>query len=751
MIAGAATTVRTLPVRGMHCASCAGNVARVLQALPGVNDATVNLATERVRVEFDASDVELSTLAEAVSSAGFELVTEPPIAASSAAEVRAPAALREAQGRVFFAWLFTLPIMLIMAGSWAFGSPWPDPLLHQLLMLMLAFPVLFVVGVETLSSAVAAVGRRSPNMDVLIALGTLAAYATGLLALFTPITSFSGIAAMIMAFHLTGRYIETKARGRASDAIRRLVELGAKSARIEVDAQEREVSIGDVGVGDVMVVRPGEARAYGRRRRRRKQHRRRIHGNREPLPVVKQPGDDVIGATLNQRGRLRVRATRIGSDTFLAQVIQLVEQCQSTRVPIQLLADRVTAVFVPTSLLIASLTFIAWVVAPGPLGTVARATATILPWVNPDLGVVSLAVFAAVAVLVIACPCALGLATPTALMVGTGRAAENGILFRSGAALQALVDADVIAFDKTGTLTAGSTQLTGMTVAPDYDENEVLRLAAAVENASEHPLAAAVVEAARARGLDLPPADHFEAVVGRGVVARALDREIVVGSPAMMLERGIALEALETDAARVENAAETAIVVAIDGKLAGLLAISDPLKENSAATIAQLRQFGLEPLMLTGDNERTARAIAARVGITEVEAGLLPDTKLERIRRHQQEGQKVVMVGDGINDAPALTQADVGIAIGTGTDIAIEAADVTVVRGDLDSVVRAVRIARRTFTIIRQNLFWAFFYNIVAVPIAVLGLLHPVIAEMAMAMSSLTVVANALRLRQQSF
>ncbi len=751
MIAGAATTVRTLPVRGMHCASCAGNVARVLQALPGVNDATVNLATERVRVEFDASDVELSTLAEAVSSAGFELVTEPPIAASSAAEVRAPAALREAQGRVFFAWLFTLPIMLIMAGSWAFGSPWPDPLLHQLLMLMLAFPVLFVVGVETLSSAVAAVGRRSPNMDVLIALGTLAAYATGLLALFTPITSFSGIAAMIMAFHLTGRYIETKARGRASDAIRRLVELGAKSARIEVDAQEREVSIGDVGVGDVMVVRPGE---------RVPTDGVVVAGNStvdesmatgEPLPVVKQPGDDVIGATLNQRGRLRVRATRIGSDTFLAQVIQLVEQCQSTRVPIQLLADRVTAVFVPTSLLIASLTFIAWVVAPGPLGTVARATATILPWVNPDLGVVSLAVFAAVAVLVIACPCALGLATPTALMVGTGRAAENGILFRSGAALQALVDADVIAFDKTGTLTAGSTQLTGMTVAPDYDENEVLRLAAAVENASEHPLAAAVVEAARARGLDLPPADHFEAVVGRGVVARALDREIVVGSPAMMLERGIALEALETDAARVENAAETAIVVAIDGKLAGLLAISDPLKENSAAAIAQLRQLGLEPLMLTGDNERTARAIAARVGITEVEAGLLPDTKLERIRRHQQEGQKVVMVGDGINDAPALTQADVGIAIGTGTDIAIEAADVTVVRGDLDSVVRAVRIARRTFTIIRQNLFWAFFYNIVAVPIAVLGLLHPVIAEMAMAMSSLTVVANALRLRQQSF
>ena len=748
MSLGASTIIRTLTVRGMHCASCASNVTRALEALPGVNDATVNLATEKVRVEFDASNVGLPVLVEAVSSAGFELVTDPSITMPSTV-ARVPAAVREALGRVFFAWLFTLPIMLIMAGSWAFGSPWPDPLLHQLLMLILAFPVLFVVGLETLASAVGAVRRRSPNMDVLIALGTLAAYASGLLALIAPIASFSGIAAMIMAFHITGRYIETKARGRASDAIRRLVELGAKSARIEIDGQEREVGIKDVRVDDVMVVRPGEriptdgvvvagsstvdeSMATG-----------------EPLPVVKQAGEEVIGATLNQRGRLRVRASRIGSNTFLAQVIELVEQCQSTRVPIQLLADRVTAVFVPTSLLVALLTFVAWVAAPDTLGTVARAAAAVLPWVNPDLGVVSLAVFAAVAVLVIACPCALGLATPTALMVGTGRAAEKGILFRSGEALQTLVEADVIAFDKTGTLTAGSTQLTGMTVAPGYDEKEVLRLAAAVEDASEHPLAAAVVDAARARQLELPPAAAFEAIVGRGVVARVLDQEIVVGSPVMMGERGIELGQLADEATRVEKAAATSIVVAVDGKLAGLLAISDPLKDDSAAAIAQLRQLGLEPLMLTGDNERTARAIAARVGITEVEAGLLPGAKLERIRQQQSAGKKIVMVGDGINDAPALTQADVGVAIGTGTDIAIEAADVTVVRGDLDSIVGAVRIARRTFAIIRQNLFWAFFYNIVAVPIAMFGLLHPVIAEMAMAMSSLTVIGNALRLRKQ--
>ncbi len=747
----AAATVRTLPVRGMHCASCAGNVARALQALPGVGDATVNLATERVRVEFDAASVELAALADAVSAAGFELVTEPTGAPSSVTESGGRTALREAQGRVFFAWLFTLPIMLIMAGSWAFGSPWPDPLLHRLLMLVLAFPVLFVVGNETLSSAAAAVRRRAPNMDVLIALGTLAAYTSGLLALFTPVASFSGIAAMIMAFHLTGRYIETKARGRASDAIRRLVELGAKSARVEIDGQEREVDIEDVGVGDVMIVRPGERIPTDGIVVEGSSAIDESMATGEPLPVAKQPGDEVIGATLNQRGRLRVRATRIGSDTFLAQVIQLVEQCQSTRVPIQLLADRVTAVFVPTSLLIASLTFIGWIVAPGVLGAGARAAAAVLPWVNPDLGVVSLAVFAAVAVLVIACPCALGLATPTALMVGTGRAAESGILFRSGAALQALVDADVIAFDKTGTLTAGRTQLTGMTVAAGGDENESLRLAAAVENASEHPLAAAVVEAARTRGLDLPAAAEFEAIVGRGVVARVLDRQVVVGSPVLMRERDIALGPLEAEATRVEESAETAIIVSIDGQASALLAISDPLKDDSAAAVAQLRALGLEPLMLTGDNERTAAAIAAQVGIVEVEAGLLPGTKLDRIRRHQEDGKKVVMVGDGINDAPALTQADVGVAIGTGTDIAIEAADVTVVRGDLESVARAVRIARRTFAIIRQNLFWAFFYNVVAIPVAILGLLHPVLAELAMALSSLTVVGNALRLRRGSF
>ncbi len=750
-MSAAVATVRSLPVRGMHCASCAGSVARALQALPGVEDATVNLATERVRVEFDSGSVELAALAEAVSSAGFELVMETPRAAPTAAEANGRGALREAQGRVFFAWLFTLPIMLIMASSWAFGSPWPDPLLHQLLMLVLAFPVLFVVGNETLSSAAAAVRRRSPNMDVLIALGTLAAYGSGLLALFTPIASFSGIAAMIMAFHLTGRYIETKARGRASDAIRRLVELGAKSARVEVDGEEREVGIEDVGVGDVMVVRPGERVPTDGVVVEGSSAIDESMATGEPLPVAKQPGDEVIGATLNQRGRLRVRATRIGNDTFLAQVIQLVEQCQSTRVPIQLLADRVTAVFVPTSLLIASLTFVGWVVAPNALGAVAHTAATVLPWVNPDLGTVSLAVFAAVAVLVIACPCALGLATPTALMVGTGRAAESGILFRSGAALQTLVDADVIALDKTGTLTAGRTQLTGVTVAAGGNETEVLRMAAAVEDASEHPLATAVVEAARIRGLDLPVAEEFEAVVGRGVIARVQGRHVIVGSPAMMGEQDIGLGALDAEATRVERAAETAIVVAIDGEARAVLAISDPLKDDSAAAVKQLRELGLEPLMLTGDNERTARAVAERVGIVEVEAGLMPGTKLERIRRHQEDGKKVVMVGDGINDAPALTQADVGVAIGTGTDIAIEAADVTVVRGDLESVARAVRIACRTFAIIRQNLFWAFFYNVVAIPVAILGLLHPVLAELAMALSSLTVVGNALRLRRGSF
>ncbi len=737
-----------MAVRGMHCASCATNVSRALAAVPGVSDANVNLATENVRVEFENDAVAVEALVEAVRAAGFELVPADSEATGAQQPTRDRAAVREAQGRVFFAWLFTLPIMLIMAGSWAFGSPWPSPFLHQLLMLLLASPVVFVVGNETLFGAAAAVARRVPNMDVLIALGTLAAYATGVFALFSSLTSFAGIAAMIMAFHMTGRYLEARAKGRASEAIRKLIELGAKTARLLVDGVEREVAIDTVASGDVMAVRPGdkiptdgvvvegssavdESMATG-----------------EPVPSAKGPGDEVIGATVNQHGRMLVRATRVGADTFLAQVVRLVEDCQTTKVPVQLLADRVTAIFVPTALAIAAATFLAWLVAPEFMGTAANALAGMIPWTGNDLGRLSMAVFAAVAVLVIACPCALGLATPTALMVGTGRAAENGVLFRSGAALQALVEADVVAFDKTGTLTAGRPTVSTIHPVSGQDEADILRLAAAAESGSEHPLAAAIVGAAKARELELPALAEMSAVTGRGIEATVEGTQVLVGSMRFLAERGCDTAAVQSAAERAEDEAQTVVAVAADGAAIGLLAVSDPLAEGSADAVRDLRRLGLQPLMLTGDNERTARAIADAAGIDQVEAGLLPDEKLAHIRRLQEEGHRVVMIGDGINDAPSLAQANVGIAIGTGTDIAIEAADVTLVRGELGGAVQAVGLARATLGSIRQNLFWAFFYNVVTIPLAMLGLLHPVIAELAMALSSLTVVGNALRLRR---
>ncbi len=733
----------------MHCASCATNVSRALAAIPGVAEANVNLATEQVRVDFEALPVDVEHLVAAVKEIGFELLAP---AADGAPSRPSPGAeraeVREAQGRLFFAWLFTLPIMLIMAGSWAFGSPWPSPFLHQLLMLILAFPVVFVVGGETLAGAAAAMGRRIPNMDVLIALGTMAAYSTGVLALLSSLTSFAGIAAMIMAFHMTGRYMEARAKGRASEAIRKLIELGAKTARLVENGEEREVPIETIQPGDILAVRPGEKIPTDAVVVEGSSAADESMATGEPLPVGKSPGDEVIGATVNQQGRLLVRATRVGADTFLAQVVRLVEGCQTTKVPVQLLADRVTAIFVPAALAIATLTFLAWLIAPTAMGAAAAALNDVLPWVGQDPGRLSMAVFAAVAVLVIACPCALGLATPTALMVGTGRAAENGVLFRSGAALQTLVEADVVAFDKTGTLTAGRPVVVMVEPVAGIGEDDLLRWAAAAEVGSEHPLAAAIVGAARERDLDLPALGDMSAVTGRGIDARVEGARVRVGSLRFLQEQGLDTALLDAATRTALNAAQTVIAVATDETVIGIIGVSDPLAEGSAAAVAALRKLGLDPVMLTGDNEHTAAAIAARVGIERVEAGLLPDEKLAHIRELQDAGHRVVMIGDGINDAPSLAQANVGIAIGTGTDIAIEAADVTLVRGELSAAVTAVRLARATLGSIRQNLFWAFFYNVVAIPLAMLGLLHPVIAELAMALSSLTVVGNALRLRR---
>ncbi|MGD8331809.1 MAG: copper-translocating P-type ATPase, partial [Acidobacteriota bacterium] len=602
------------------------------------------------------------------------------------------------------------------------------------------------VGRRTYAGAWSAARHGHANMDSLIALGTGASFITGPAAFFFPVANYAGVSAMIMAFHLTGRYVEESAKGRASQAIRKLLELGAKTARVLVDGEEREVPIRDVAVGDVMVVRPGEKIPTDGVVLAGESAIDESMATGESLPVTRGPDDEVIGATVNQEGLLKVRATRIGKDTFLAQVIKLVEQAQGSKVPIQEFADRVTGVFVPVVLGIALLTLALWLLAPGFMMPLIR-LGSFLPWVNPELGGATLALVSVVAVLVIACPCALGLATPTALMVGTGKGAENGILIRSGAAIQALKDVRVVVFDKTGTITRGRPDLTDVTAHGDFTERDVLRWAGAAERGSEHPLGRAIAERAEAQAGTLPEPRDFSAVRGKGVQATVDGRLVLAGSRALMRDNGVDPQPLEAEMTRLEEQAKTAMLVAVDGALAGLVAVADTLKEDSKEAIRRLHDMGIETAMITGDNRRTAEAIGHEVGIDHVLAEVLPDGKVAEVRKLQQRFGLVAMVGDGINDAPALTQADVGVAIGTGTDIAIEASDVTLVSGRLSGVVRAIDLSRETFRRIKQNLFWAFFYNVIMIPLAIIGWMHPVLAEIAMATSSVTVVGNANRLR----
>ncbi|MDQ7793353.1 MAG: heavy metal translocating P-type ATPase [bacterium] len=741
------TATVDLPISGMTCAGCAATVTRALERSPGVQAAVVNLATATATVTYDPRVTDAGRLRGAVEAAGY--------GASATAGDRARAVvdpdladLAAARRRTLVAWALTAPIVLWMIPEMFFHYVPFGHLTMNLGMVVLAAPVLFVTGRNTYSSALRALAHRSANMDVLITMGTGVAFLTGPASFIFPIANYSGIAAMIMAFHLTGRYFEARARGRASEAIRKLLELEADTASVIVNGDEVLVPIDRVRAGDLMVVRPGEKIPTDGVIVEGQSAVDESMATGESLPAGKGPGDEVIGATINRQGLLKIRATRVGGDTFLAQVIRLVEEAQGTRVPIQEFADRVTAVFVPTVLALATLTLAAWLAFPGVFGPVVAAAAPYLPWVNPALGPFTLAVGATVAVLVIACPCALGLATPTALMVGSGLGAENGVLIRHGAAIQVLQEARTIVFDKTGTLTTGRPAVTAIEAVAGFDRRELLRLAAGAEQGSEHPLGRAVVARARdEQGLELPSPDEFEAIPGRGIRARVEGRQVVLGTRALLREAGADPAALENLVRAREEEGDTATLVAVDGRAAGIIALADTLKEDSAAAVAELERLGYRTAMITGDNRRTAEAVARKVGIRRVLAEVLPADKAAEIRRLQEAGERVVMVGDGINDAPALTQADVGIALGTGTDIAIESSDVTLVRGDLKAVVVAINVSRHTFRKIRENLFWAFFYNLVAVPLAVLGLLHPVIAEIAMATSSISVVANANRLR----
>ena len=744
------TRTITLRIGGMTCASCSQIIAKTLLKTEGVKDANVNLATEKATVTFYPSKISYAKIKKAIEDTGYEVLgREDKKARFEDEATREQLTLSAAKRRVLIAWAITIPIVAWMIPNMLFELAWPNSTVFNIGMIALAAPVLFIPGWNTYKSAAKAVLHLNANMDVLIMLGTLASFLTGPPSFFAPLANYAGVGAMIMSFHLTGRYIEAKAKGRASQAIRRLLELEAKTARIIRDGKEVEVPIDEVEEGDFMVVRPGEKIPTDGVVVEGESGVDESMATGESMPAQRKRGDNVIGATINQRGVLKVKATKVGEDTFLSQVIKMVEEAQGSKVPIQEFADRVTGYFVPTVLTLALITLALWLAFPTVIGSVGVWASRFLPWVDPSLGVVSLAIFATVATLVIACPCALGLATPTVLMVGSGMGAENGVLIRRGEAIQTLKDIKVMVFDKTGTITKGQPEVTDTIPAEGFTEKEVLRLAASVEKGSEHPLAEAIIRKAEEEGLELAEPERFEAVTGRGIKAQIAGESIVlVGNRKLMDEAGIDYGGLEQVLERLEEEAKTAMLVARNGKCVGVVAEADTLKEDSAQAIAELEKLGLQTTMLTGDNKRTGEAIARKVGISKVLAEVLPDKKVAEIRRLQEEVGLVAMVGDGINDAPALTQANVGIAIGTGTDIAIEAGDVVLVRGNLSDVVKAVKLSRATFRKIRQNLFWAFFYNMVMIPFAMLGLAHPVIAEAAMAVSSVTVVTNANLLRR---
>ncbi|MBN1261556.1 MAG: copper-translocating P-type ATPase [Anaerolineae bacterium] len=753
------TATVSVAVAGMTCAACVAHVEKALNKVPGVIAANVNLATEKAQITFIPGVAGPEAFRVAVSDAGYQIMTGEEIAASAQPAVEpvdeAKRKTREARFRMRLAWIFTAVIMIWMLPEMVFGITWPNATLFNLGMMLLALPVLFWAGRTTYTSGIRAALHGYANMDTLITLGTGASLLTGPASFFLPVANYAGVSAMIMAFHLTGRAIEESAKGRASQAIRRLLELGAKSAHVLQEGREVEVPIEEVRVGDVMLIRPGEKVPTDGVITRGETAIDESMATGESMPVNKTVGDEVIGATVNQEGLIHVRATRIGKDTFLAQVVKLVEEAQGTKVPIQAFADKVTAVFVPIVIAIALLTLLSRLIFPQATQSL-TAVGTFLPWVNAGLGNITLALVAMISVLVIACPCALGLATPTALMVGSGMGAEHGILIRTGEAIQTLRDIRMVVFDKTGTITKGQPAVTDLWALESLPpaptvmnrEAQLLFWAASAEQGSEHPLGRAIVQQAARAGLSLETPGAFKAVRGQGILATIAGRAVRVGSRRLMEEADIDIAVGLTLLQDLEAEGKTAMLVAVDNALTGVIAVADTLKDDSNLAIAALHDMGIQTAILTGDNRTTAEAIARNVGIDHVVAEVLPEGKVDEVRRLQDRFGMVAFVGDGINDAPALTQANVGIAIGTGADIAIEASDVTLVRGELTGVVEAIALSRATFRKIRQNLFWAFFYNVIMIPLAVLGWMHPVLAEVAMATSSITVVSNANLLRR---
>lgn len=747
MSSGTSEALFTVPSMGSD--HCAGLVSTSIKRLTGINDISTNIANHKVTVSFDPVTVNTKNIKEAIEQAGYDVAAISESRSQGNAEADAAVEeryLEQAWRRLWFAAIPTTLIMVLMMVH-MFWVPVPNYLTWVAL---LGFPVVFLQGGwATHRSSWRSLTNRTANMDVLISLGSLPPYLIGLVGFIYPMTSFIEMATTIMTFHMLGRYLETRAKGRASQAIKKLLKLGAKTASVLREGHEVEVAVAELQVGDIMVVRPGGKVPTDGEIVEGNSHLDESIATGESVPVEKGPGEAVIGATINKEGMLQVRATRVGADTFLSQVVRLVEQAQGSKIPIQEFADRVTAKFVPAVIMISLASFVIWLIFAESLRPILYWGAEFLPWVNPELSPLMLGTLSAISVLVIACPCALGLATPTAIMVGSGLGAESGVLIRSGEAIQSLKDIKAVVLDKTGTITRGEPALTDVIATAGFNESDVLRFAASVEAGSEHPLGQSIVNGAREKGLEVPTVVDFRAITARGVEGRVDDQLIRVGSRRLLSEANIELGDLEEVMIRLENEGKTAMLVAAGDQAAGIVAVADTIKEDSKAAIAALHEMGIHTVMITGDNERTARHVANQVGIDEVMAGVLPEGKVDAIMRLQEKyGQLVAMVGDGINDAPALKQANVGIAIGAGADVAIEAADVTLVKGELTKVVEAIRLSRATFRKIVENLFWAWFYNVAAIPIAAVGLLHPMIGVIAMTTSSLSVIGNSLRLKR---
>ncbi|HEY7414316.1 MAG TPA: heavy metal translocating P-type ATPase [Ktedonobacteraceae bacterium] len=763
----------TLAIEGMTCASCAMRIEKGLKKLPGITIANVNLATEQADVHYDPAQVDIEQMLQKVETLGYKAAPTAQIASSQIDEASAEhdtnsptiedersqrkrAELRRKRALLILGIVLSIPVIIL---GMFFPNRFPG---ENYVLLALTTPIWAVVGWEFHRGALKALLHGSTNMDTLVSLGSTAAYLLSLAATLFPETFHAmpvyDSAALIITLIFLGKYLEAYAKGQTTEAIQKLAGLRPHTARVIRDGRELDITVEQVHINDELLVRPGEkipvdgvvltgVSAVDESM---------ITG--ESIPVEKRGGDKLIGATINQNAALRMRATNVGSDTMLAHIIRMVEQAQGSKAPIQRLADRISSIFVPTVLVIATLTFLGWSVAyqlsPNLLTVgmnMADAGAmNVNPWIS--------ALIAAITVLVVACPCALGLATPTAIIVGTGQGAEQGILIKGGASLERIQAVRTLLLDKTGTITQGKPALTDLVILPHYQKDEVLRLVAEAEQGSEHPLARAIIDGAKARGLLLQVTpQQVNALAGRGLESNIAGHALLIGTRRLFEEHTIGYVALYEDVERLEAQGKTVMLIALDGQAAGMIAVADQVKVDSAQAIKQLQTEGVEVMMITGDNQRTAQAIAQQVGIAtdHVLAEVLPGDKAQAVKKLQEQGKVVAFAGDGINDAPALVQADAGIAMGTGTDIAMEAADITLIKGSLKSIATALSLSRATMRTIRQNLFWAFAYNVVLIPMAILSPIipflkdqAPIFAAAAMALSSVTVVSNSLRLRR---